>query len=146
MATFICSPSVRICNKATAGPTPFITRLPLKCKSKAAPGQPQIRHFPCGRPAPLPASGRESPPRGPKPQDQARSVAGLSSSALRDSVWLSGTGLRLQVHWIGGLEDYPARNACANFDVLDSAVAKRVQHREERSEEHTSELQSPCNL
>ena len=35
---------------------------------------------------------------------------------------------RSPLHRIGGLEDYPARNARANFDVVDGAVPKRVQH------------------
>src|ERR1022692_2114377 len=48
-----------------------------------------MRHPLRGRPAPLSAGGTESPPRGPKPQAQARSVAGYPSSGPAESVCLS---------------------------------------------------------
>ena len=48
-----------------------------------------------------------------------------------ESVWLLFLTCQLLVHRIGGLEDHLARYAGANFDVLDGAVAKSIQHRKE---------------
>src|SRR5256885_8419955 len=58
------------------------------------------------------------------------------------TLFRSGPGVVLpdQVEFIGGLFDLDAR------DVVDGEVGQQFLAGGPRSEEHTSELQSPCNL